>query len=185
MFRFSCSRLATRTGRKRLKSEGERNSRQARLPPISRGLTVYLPGVSTLTAREVRRGQAMIYFEDTIQCDDPDCDICIGLCRESHGRIFGHNRCQQCGAIDCDLMMIHSGLWRRIAEDPDLLLCPSCMDQRLVSVRGCGIAPGDLTDCPLNHIQWPQLMAQQRLAAGVSPGRMAGGDARAIVLSSM
>jgi hypothetical protein len=36
------------------------------------------------------------------------------------------------------------------------------MDQRLVHVRGCGITPEDLTDCPLNHLVWPQLMAQQR-----------------------
>ena len=112
----------------------------------------------------------MIYFEDTIQCDDPSCDICVDPSRDERGRSFGHNRCQQCGAIDCDLMMIHPGLWRRIAEDPALLLCPTCMDQRLVSVRGRGITPGDLTDCPLNHILWPQLMARQRLPAQLVSG---------------
>ena len=138
----------------------------------------------------------MIYFEDTIQCHDPACDICVVLCREEFGRSFGHNRCQQCGTIDCELMMIHAALWRRIAEDPALLLCPACMDRRLVSVRGCGITPGDLTDCPLNHIQWPQLMAQRGFAPGVSsqgcpevslgisPGRMASAGAQAMVLSS-
>lgn len=130
----------------------------------------------------------MIYFEDTIQCHDPACDICVELCREEYGRSYGHNRCQQCGAIDCELMMIHAALWRRIAEDPALLLCPACMDRRLVAIRGYGITPGDLTDCPLNQIQWPQLMAQRKLAAGVSPGvgpwRMASGGAQAMVLSS-
>ncbi len=107
----------------------------------------------------------MIYFEDTIQCDDPACDICVGLCREDLGRKFGHNRCQQCGVIDCDLMMIDTGLWRRIAEDPTLVLCPNCMDQRLVSIRGHGVTPEDLTDCPLNHILWPELMTRQWLPA--------------------
>ena len=104
----------------------------------------------------------MIYFEDTIQCDDPACDICVGPCQDEYGRNLGHNRCQQCGVFDCDLMMIHTGLWERIAEDPTLLLCPDCMDQRLVNVRGCGITPEDLTDCMLNHLQWPQLMTGQR-----------------------
>lgn len=102
----------------------------------------------------------MIYYGDTIQCDDTACEICVGFSHE-HGRSFGHNRCQQCGVIDCDLMMIHSRLWKRIAEDPALLLCPTCMDRRLVSLRGFGIAPDDLTDCPLNHLLWPHLMARQ------------------------
>jgi hypothetical protein len=35
------------------------------------------------------------------------------------------------------------------------------MDRRLVHVRGFGIAPGDLTDCPINHFLWPRLMARQ------------------------
>jgi hypothetical protein len=39
------------------------------------------------------------------------------------------------------------------------------MDQRLVHVRGFGIAPGDLTDCPINHLLWPRLMAEQGLPA--------------------
>ncbi len=38
----------------------------------------------------------MIYFGDTIKCDDPACNICVD------GRDFGHNRCQHCGVIDCD-----------------------------------------------------------------------------------
>jgi hypothetical protein len=37
------------------------------------------------------------------------------------------------------------------------------MDQRLVCVRGFGITPEDLTDCPINHLLWPQLMAKQGL----------------------
>ena len=101
----------------------------------------------------------MTYFGDTIKCDDPTCRICVGLCED--GRDFGHNRCQQCGLVDCDLMMIHTVLWRRIAEDPDLLLCPDCMDRRLLQIRGFGIAPEDLTDCLINHFLWPQLMARQ------------------------
>ena len=113
----------------------------------------------------------MRYFEDTIQCNDPACDICVDPCGEDHGRRYGHNRCQQCGTIDCALMMIHAALWRRIAEDPSLLLCPTCMDRRLVTFRGLGIVPADLTDCPLNHIQWPQLMARQRHAAGTEDRR--------------
>ncbi len=104
----------------------------------------------------------MIYFGDTIKCDDPACNICVGRYHE-YGRDFGHNRCQQCGVIDCDLMMIHTALWERIAEDRTLLLCPNCMDQRLVYVRGFGITPEDLTDCPINHLLWPQLMAKQGL----------------------
>ena len=101
----------------------------------------------------------MIYFGDTIKCDSPACDICVGLCEE-FGQDYGHNRCQQCGLIDCDLMMIHTGLWQRIAEDPKLLLCPGCMDQRLVRLRGFGITPGDLTDCTLNRLLWPHMMAR-------------------------
>ena len=110
----------------------------------------------------------MIYYEDTVRCHDPACDICVDLCRGDRGRSYGHNRCQQCGMIDCALMMIHSALWQRIAENLSLLLCPGCMDRRLVAVRGRGIRPEDLTDCPLNHIQWPRLMAQQRFAAGLT-----------------
>jgi hypothetical protein len=53
------------------------------------------------------------------------------------------------------------------------------MDQRLVCIRGCGIAPEDLTDCPLNHILWPQLMARQSLPAWPRPGRSAGKGRRA------
>ena len=102
----------------------------------------------------------MIYYGDTIKCDDAACDICVGFSNE-HGRSFGHNRCQQCGVIDCDLMMIHTTLWKQIAEDPALLLCPTCMDHRLVALRGFGIAPADLTDCLLNRLLWPQLMVRQ------------------------
>lgn len=102
----------------------------------------------------------MIYYGDTVTCDDESCCICVGLSNE-HGGNFGHNRCQQCGVVDCDLMMIHSALWKWIAEDPTLLLCPSCMDQRLVNLRGSGIAPDDLTDCPLNRLLWPRLMARK------------------------
>ena len=98
----------------------------------------------------------MAYFGDTIKCDDPACDICVGLC--VGGRDFGHNRCQQCGLVDCDLMMIHTALWRWIAEDPKLLLCPACMDRRLVRVRGYGVRPDDLTDCPINRLAWPTMM---------------------------
>ena len=105
----------------------------------------------------------MIYFGDTVKCDDPACDICVSLCREECGREFGHNRWQQCGAIGCELIMIHTALWERIAKDPKLLLCPNCMDHRLVYVRGFGITAEDLTDCPINHLLWPQLMAQQTL----------------------
>ena len=113
----------------------------------------------------------MIYFEDTVKCDEPACHICVGLCED--GRDFGHNRCQQCGQVDCDLMMIHTALWRQIAEDPKLLLCPGCMDRRLVHLRGFGIAPDDLTDCPINHLLWPELMARQAPAAwaGQLPAR--------------
>jgi hypothetical protein len=121
---------------------------------------------STLTAPKDRKGQRMIYYGDTIKCDDSACDIC-GLDNEC-GRDFGHNRCQQCGLVDCDLMMIHTALWERIAEDPDLLLCPDCMDRRLVHLRGFGITSEDLTDCPINHLLWPQLMARQaRLMPGL------------------
>lgn len=105
----------------------------------------------------------MIYFGDTIKCDHPTCDICVGLQNNYRGD-FGHNRCQRCGVVDCDLMMIHTVLWRRIAEDPKLLLCPDCMDQRLIYARGFGITPQDLTDCPINRILWPHLMAAQRLS---------------------
>lgn len=101
----------------------------------------------------------MIYLGDTIKCEDPACDICVGL-HDQYGRDFGHNRCQQCGVIDCELMMIHTELWRSIAEDPELLLCPDCMDQRLVDFRGRGIMPEDLTDCPLNRLLWPELVAR-------------------------
>lgn len=139
---------------------------RARHRPIVGALTLSLPSDARLVARPVERGRAMTYFEDTIQCDDPACDICVGACGDGHGRQYGHNRCQQCGIVDCDLMMIHGALWRRIAEDPSLLLCPRCMDRRLVSFRGRGIVPADLTDCLLNHLQWPQLMARQRHAAG-------------------
>jgi hypothetical protein len=128
------------------------------------GLTIYLPGAATLIGQKLRWGHLMIYFGDTIKCDDTACTICVGLYHE-YGRDFGHNRCQQCGVIDCDLMMIHTALWERIAEDPTLLLCPDCMDQRLVHVRGFGIAPGDLTDCPINHLLWPRLMAEQGVPA--------------------
>ena len=105
----------------------------------------------------------MIYVADTVKCDDPACHICVGLCED--GRDFGHNRCQQCGLVDCDLMMIHTALWRRIAEDPELLLCPGCMDRRLVRLRGFGIVPEDLTDCPINYLLWPELMARQERRA--------------------
>lgn len=105
----------------------------------------------------------MTYLADTVKCEDPACHICVGLCQD--GRDFAHNRCQQCGLVDCDLMMIHTELWRRIAEDPALLLCPGCMDRRLVRVRGFGVVPEDLTDCPINHLLWPKLMARQGRAA--------------------
>ena len=111
----------------------------------------------------------MIYFGDTSKCDHPLCSICVGLPKE-YGGEFGHNRCQQCGVTDCDLMMIHTSLWKRIAEDPKLLLCPDCMDWRLVNFRGFGIAPEDLTDCPINHLLWPTLMAQKELPTRPSSG---------------
>jgi len=101
----------------------------------------------------------MIYYGDTIKCDDASCGICL---RDEFGRDFGHNRCQQCGLVDCDLMMIRTELWRQIAEDPQLLLCADCMDGRLVRARGFGIVPEDLTDCPINHLLWPELMARTR-----------------------
>lgn len=107
----------------------------------------------------------MAYFGDTIKCDKPGCVICVSPCPET-GREFGHNRCQQCGLIDCEIMMIHRALWERIAEDHALLLCPACMDLRLLRVRGFGIMPDDLTDCPINHLLWPGLMARRGLPVG-------------------
>jgi len=98
----------------------------------------------------------MAYFEDTINCDDPACDICV----HEHGREYGHNRCQQCGLIDCDIMVLHTELWDRIAEDPKLLLCPDCMSNRLAKVRGYGIVSEDLTDCLINYLSSPEMMAR-------------------------
>jgi hypothetical protein len=40
------------------------------------------------------------------------------------------------------------------------------MDWRLVNSRGFGIAPEDLADCPINHLIWPELMAQKQLSTG-------------------
>ncbi len=74
----------------------------------------------------------------------------------------GHLRCQECGNLDIGLLMIHEDLRGLDAEDPKLILCPACINSRLVALRGHGITSDDLTDCPLNHDWWPDLMDWQR-----------------------
>ncbi|MCG8544696.1 MAG: hypothetical protein MJE12_10860 [Alphaproteobacteria bacterium] len=93
------------------------------------------------------------YASSDHYCDDPGCH----LCQADHGgERLGHNRCQCCGEINPELFMIRHDLWQQVTHGrTDLLLCWRCTERAL----GRRIEADDLIDCPLNHVNYPEMMA--------------------------
>ena len=93
------------------------------------------------------------YAESDFFCDDRCCSLCWPA-DESAERL-GHYRCQCCGEVDPQLFMIRDHIWLAVTDNrPHLLLCRRCTEAAL----GRSILPEDLTDCPLNCEQFPDMM---------------------------
>lgn len=97
-------------------------------------------------------------------CDDPNCSSCTAA--GPWDEPLGHYHCQCCGAVDPKLFMIREDLWLKATGNrPEMLLCWGCTERAL----GRPIAPADLTDCPLNCIEYPTMM----VAAGHARAKVA------------
>lgn len=108
------------------------------------------------------------YASSDHYCDDPDCHLCHT--DDLWGERLGHNRCQCCGEINPELFMIRHDLWQRVTGgDTDLLLCWHCTERQL----GRTIEADDLIDCPLNYVNYPELMVPAGdTLPGVIPGHV-------------
>ena len=87
------------------------------------------------------------------------CEKCLAL----YGELHIENCCQQCGEVGEYGPMVHDWIWKQLVEDSDLFLCAGCMDERARAFLGRDIRPNDLTNAPVNHDLYPELMRQQCL----------------------
>ena len=61
--------------------------------------------------------------------------------------------CEQCGDEWSEMIMLKDDLWLSIAQEEEFL-CVGCIEKRL----GRPVTGWDLTDCALNHENWPLIM---------------------------